>query len=120
MALAPQGNTSPSRNRVTSASLARRIALSGFVLTSGTFSVLGIGRLIVTIRQTGGAPGAVLTLATRIQGQSFDVRDTVTVAALNTTYTMEVPLAASDAQIVLSGVVGVASYVATLQGAGTT
>lgn len=95
--------------------------MSETITTTGRFSILVTGRLVVTVRQTGGAPGAILTLSEIIQGQNADIIDQIGIAALNTTYVIDVPVAGSDAIVDLTNLPGgAASFVVTIQGAGTT
>jgi hypothetical protein len=116
-----QGNTGDRRGGG-SRSLARRatLAWTDGDRTSAEFSVLGLGRVLVTIRQTAGAPGAVAQLATNMQGQFFDIVDETTIAAIGQTYRLEVMSASSTIRVDLVQGQNGDIFDVVIQGAGTT
>ena len=114
------GNTAGAPAR--QVALSRRLTLTTGAnqTTTGDFSVLGIGRLIVTIRQTAGPPGGVARLTETLQGQFISVIDDVTIAAVGVTYRIDLPITASTASVAILTPPAGAVYEITLQGAGST
>lgn len=115
-----QGNIAPgSGTRVSTATLVRRIVLLPNQTRSSRFSILGIGRVTVSILQTGGAPGATAELRLIVQGQNADVVDEVTVLALNTPFQLGGHIAGSEVEVRMQGAGATDVFVLIIQATGT-
>lgn len=121
--MSAQGNIAPgSGTRVSTAVLARRIVLTGVQDPStGNFSILGIGRVTVTVIQDLGAPGASAKLFLAIQGSQAggDLVDETAILALGTPYQVGGHIGGSEIRIEIDGGQPGDQYTVLIQATGT-